>query len=296
MQNKALIIIILSALVLTSTVTFAEGTPGGVWDMSGSTITKVIPVPTNEPNYPAGRVNQSREVLEDTDGDIVMGIWKETNNAFLQNPFIEDGALAFYGGQTAYIENIFDSVTNFKLSFDFKTTDINKAQTILQVVSSWEIRTELGTAENLGTTRLRLYGWTYVPAANKIDIRAQGSDWTVTANQWHHVELWVHDKLLHLKMDGVEMTPEGGLLETGLWVGQFPNLFIGSRWDGVQRWFEGSIDNIEITYYEDTCGAWGFNALDFNYDCYVDMSDFAYFANTWLDCTDPALVGCIQGN
>ncbi len=295
MQYKALTIIILSAIVLTSAATFAEGTPGGFWDMSGSTITKVIPVPTNEPNYPAGRVNQSREVLEDADGDIVFGIWKETNNAFLQNPFVEDGALAFYGGQTAYIENVFDRVTNFRLSFDFKPTVINKAMTILQVTSSWEIRTEVGAGDNLGTTRLRCYANTYVPAAGKVDARTANSDWTVTAGQWHHVELWVQDNRVHLMMDGVEVFPDGGLLETGLWVGLYPNLFIGSRWDGVARWFEGSVDNIQITYYENTCGAWGFNPMDFNYDCYVNMADFAYFANTWLDCTDPALPGCVSG-
>jgi len=295
MQNKALIIIILSALIFSS-ATFAEGTPGGVWDMSGSTITKVIPVPTNEPNYPAGRVNQSREVLEDSDGDIVMGIWKETNNAFLQNPFVEDGAIAFYGTQTAYIENKFDRVTNFKIAFDFKPTRIDIAMNIVQVTSSWEIRTEPGTGDNIGTTRLRAYAYTYVPAANKVDARTQGSDWTVTVGQWHHVELWVQDKLLHLKVDGVEMTPEGGALETGLWAGTYPNLFLGSRWDGLQRWFEGSIDNIEITYYEDSCGSWGYNSLDFNYDCYVDISDFASFADTWLDCTDPAVSGCVQSN
>ncbi|MCK5000437.1 MAG: hypothetical protein KAS23_12925, partial [Anaerohalosphaera sp.] len=39
--------------------------------------------------------------------------------------------------------------------------------------------------------------------------------------------------------------------------------------------------------YDDECGAWGYNQMDFDQDCYVDMVDFATFANQWLASTDP---------
>ena len=302
MKNKIFAILILSTIVMSCSMGLAEAIPGGTWDMAGSPIYKTISVPTNEPNYPAGSTMQSRELLEDTDGDLVFGIWREDNNAFLQNPFVEtdsapyDNVLAFYGAQTAYIENVFEDVTSFKIAFDFKPTVIDQAMNILQVTGSWDIRTEPGVDANAGTTRLRCYAMTYVPAAGRIDARTANTDWTVTAGQWHHVECWVQDSKVHMSLDDVEVNPDGSPLETGVQVGTFPNLFIGSRWDGTTRYFQGSIDNIEITYYEDVCGAWGYSDYDFNFDCYVDIADFAYFANTWLDCTDPSVEGCISAN
>jgi hypothetical protein len=302
MKNKAFAIIILSAITIGCSLSFAESIPGGTWDMAGSVVTKTIPVPTNEPNFPAGSTMQSRQVLEDADGDIVFGIWREDNNEFLQNPFLEtaaspyDNVLGFYGAQTAYIEDVFDNVTTIRIAFDFKPDVIDQAMNILQVTNSWDIRTEPGTGDFAGTTRIRVYAMTYLPGTTTVAARTANSDWTVTVDQWHHVECWVQDSAVHLSMDGVELIPSGGNLETGLLPGLYPNLFIGSRWDGATRHFQGQIDNIEITYYEDVCGAWGFSDYDFNYDCYVDLADFAYFANTWLDCTDPTVAECVQAN
>jgi hypothetical protein len=42
------------------------------------------------------------------------------------------------------------------------------------------------------------------------------------------------------------------------------------------------------------CGVWGYHALDFNEDCYVNLPDLAVFAAEWLVCTDPLGDGCIE--
>lgn len=45
------------------------------------------------------------------------------------------------------------------------------------------------------------------------------------------------------------------------------------------------------------CGDWGYQAMDFDKNCYVDLVDFAAFAADWMKCTDPADPDhCIQVN
>ncbi|ARN56178.1 LamG domain-containing protein [Sedimentisphaera salicampi] len=47
-----------------------------------------------------------------------------------------------------------------------------------------------------------------------------------------------------------------------------------------------------VTVLDNECGVWGYNEMDFNEDCYVDIADFVMFANDWLKCTDPQGSGC----
>jgi len=42
------------------------------------------------------------------------------------------------------------------------------------------------------------------------------------------------------------------------------------------------------------CGDSGFKASDFNLDCYVNLADFQYIADEWMECTDPANAACDQ--
>lgn len=44
----------------------------------------------------------------------------------------------------------------------------------------------------------------------------------------------------------------------------------------------------------DGCGLNGVNSSDVNYDCSVDMGDFATLASSWLNCTDPQDSDCQQ--
>jgi len=60
-------------------------------------------------------------------------------------------------------------------------------------------------------------------------------------------------------------------------------------WDGVPG------RSVAVFILEDDleCGAWGYNAMDFNRDCYVNLADFAEFASQWLACTDPGHGTCL---
>ncbi|MHB9071804.1 MAG: FG-GAP-like repeat-containing protein [Sedimentisphaerales bacterium] len=42
------------------------------------------------------------------------------------------------------------------------------------------------------------------------------------------------------------------------------------------------------------CGDNGYVYGDLNYNCKVNMVDFALFADNWLKCTDPGVVGCVD--
>ena len=41
-----------------------------------------------------------------------------------------------------------------------------------------------------------------------------------------------------------------------------------------------------------TCGSWGYMTGDLNSDCKVNFTDFASYAQQWMDCTDPANSDC----
>lgn len=47
-----------------------------------------------------------------------------------------------------------------------------------------------------------------------------------------------------------------------------------------------------VTVLDNECGPWGYNVMDFNQNCYVDLGDFAIFVVEWLKCTDPSGTGC----
>ncbi len=46
---------------------------------------------------------------------------------------------------------------------------------------------------------------------------------------------------------------------------------------------------VEISITEDECGAQEFGSVDFNQDCFVDISDLSSFVEEWLGCSTP---GC----
>ena len=52
--------------------------------------------------------------------------------------------------------------------------------------------------------------------------------------------------------------------------------------------------NVNAIILENECGAWGFNPMDFDEDCYVGLKDFARFAAEWLKCTRPQGPGCTK--
>jgi hypothetical protein len=56
-------------------------------------------------------------------------------------------------------------------------------------------------------------------------------------------------------------------------------------WDGL------SVADVTVFVLENECGAWGFNPLDLNTDCVVDIADLAIFASQFGTCTDPQYPG-----
>jgi hypothetical protein len=62
---------------------------------------------------------------------------------------------------------------------------------------------------------------------------------------------------------------------------------VWSRLGGITDLFKGSIVL--------KCGDWGYKPGDLNFDCEVDFTDFAIFAQDWLKCTMPGESGCEFG-
>ena len=53
-------------------------------------------------------------------------------------------------------------------------------------------------------------------------------------------------------------------------------------------------DTLELIL--EPCGQWGYNPMDFNFDCTVNLADFVLFAYEWLKCSDPGVLGCESYN
>ena len=47
------------------------------------------------------------------------------------------------------------------------------------------------------------------------------------------------------------------------------------------------LNSFVLRIYDDECGAWGFSEADFNFDCKVDILDYAAFAGQWMISTQP---------
>ncbi len=56
--------------------------------------------------------------------------------------------------------------------------------------------------------------------------------------------------------------------------------------------FSGTIFKLPISILETDCGAWGFDPLDLNFDCRVDLADLSRLFQHWLACTIPNESGC----
>ena len=57
-----------------------------------------------------------------------------------------------------------------------------------------------------------------------------------------------------------------------------------------------TVNDVNVTIYDNECGAWGYNVVDFSGDCYVNLDDFALMATSWLNCSDPAGINCDRYN
>lgn len=51
------------------------------------------------------------------------------------------------------------------------------------------------------------------------------------------------------------------------------------------------IDDLTVHIKENDCGLWGYDQIDTNQDCQIDLEDFLSMVSSWLECTFPE-VGC----
>lgn len=50
---------------------------------------------------------------------------------------------------------------------------------------------------------------------------------------------------------------------------------------------QSPVHDIQVNIIKDACGAWGYLESDYNFDCIVDLEDFARFAGLWLVTESP---------
>lgn len=86
-----------------------------------------------------------------------------------------------------------------------------------------------------------------------------GQSITVTAIDDGYMERAIHDTTLSLIVETNPASPYHGTAIADVWV------------------------NIE----DNDCGSRGFNRVDYNLDCRVDLEDFVYFAEQWVECGTP---------
>ena len=55
-----------------------------------------------------------------------------------------------------------------------------------------------------------------------------------------------------------------------------------------------TIPDVTVLIAENECGAWGYDAMDFDYSCDVNLADLALFGANWLNCTEPFAPGCVD--
>ncbi|MBN2376937.1 MAG: DNRLRE domain-containing protein, partial [Sedimentisphaerales bacterium] len=48
------------------------------------------------------------------------------------------------------------------------------------------------------------------------------------------------------------------------------------------------LSSVLVKIFDNECGAWDYDPMDFDENCYVDLKDFAEFASHWLNCSQPA--------
>lgn len=59
---------------------------------------------------------------------------------------------------------------------------------------------------------------------------------------------------------------------------------------------ELTVPPVIVTIEDNDCGAWGYDPMDLNKDCRVNLQDIALFAVEFLECTLPYQTGCLRSN
>ncbi|HIJ71278.1 MAG TPA: hypothetical protein HPP87_07940 [Planctomycetes bacterium] len=94
----------------------------------------------------------------------------------------------------------------------------------------------------------------------------------------------------------LEARDDEELVEEGLeWVPGTINLWGLSDdiwYQSIEEGGELEDSEVDFNIQDNECGAWGYNHVDVNKDCYVNLGDFALFYEQWLMCVQPYSDGC----
>ncbi len=165
---------------------------------------------------------------------------------------------------------------------------------------SWEFRLRVNSGNffmHMYTTSAVNYRWlTTSISTSQVTIGDSGGGGPIgaTDNNWHIYRLTSDDINWVLYMDDdpaiVLTTPVSGA-------------YGPTALDGIQFGADGSVD-MDFDYVRwtdegalvpaDECGDAGYKLSDFNQDCYVNLKDFVFINNEWMQCTDPANAACDQ--
>lgn len=63
--------------------------------------------------------------------------------------------------------------------------------------------------------------------------------------------------------------------------------------DSASEYFEYSLDDCSVEIQENDCEFWGYDPIDVNQDCQIDLDDLSELAAAWLECTLPRS-GCLD--
>ena len=74
---------------------------------------------------------------------------------------------------------------------------------------------------------------------------------------------------------------EFGMVSENTWTGKFIDAALFRRHLLVESWMDPP-----------PCGAWGWFDHDYNHNCEVELGDFEFFAESWMDCTMPGDPTC----
>jgi hypothetical protein len=107
--------------------------------------------------------------------------------------------------------------------------------------------------------------------------------------------------VLILGRAGWETNPGNEIIQTGPIFGfkmyaKTPYVERGVVWITNQGVTVSPVIETSVPTREILCGDLGYPAGDINKDCKVDLTDLAYMARDWMECSDPCGTGCINAN
>ncbi len=193
-----------------------------------------------------------------------------------------DKALHFNGMYSgAFSPVTWPDAPKVAIDMHIKPYNFQTSQTIIYATGSFEIRLVPAS----GTARLEFNIW------HKTGVITARSPLNLALNEWHHIKAFAgNGKAVIIVNDQAGNTVNVPDIAASLDSG----IYFGSTHQFNTRFYNGLIDDVNISFLNGSCSITGYAAADFNKDCYVDMLDMAIMAEQWLTCTHPAEIECVS--